>query len=162
MRNDIKNIIYIRRILLVSLLFGMNCSFAMARTLRVDTLLQNDINKVAYGMQPKWMTTGAVSSVRGNELKSFVPNIANMLNGRIPGLVVQQWGCEPGADSPAMNARGVNTYGSGTGLFIVIDGFQSTEAYFQQLTPQEIESITLLKDASATAIYGSKGANGVY
>ena len=161
MRNDIKNIIYIRRILLVSLLFGMNCSFAMARTLRVDTLLQNDINKVAYGMQPKWMTTGAVSSVRGNELKSFVPNIANMLNGRIPGLVVQQWGCEPGADSPAMNARGVNTYGSGTGLFIVIDGFQSTEAYFQQLTPQEIESITLLKDASATAIYGSKGANGV-
>ena len=161
MRNDIKNIIYIRRILLVSLLFGMNCSFAMARTLRVDTLLQNDINKVAYGMQPKWMTTGAVSSVRGNELKSFVPNIANMLNGRIPGLVVQQWGCEPGADSPAMNARGVNTYGSGTGLFIVIDDFQSTEAYFQQLTPQEIESITLLKDASATAIYGSKGANGV-
>lgn len=43
----------------------------------------------------------------------------------------------------------------------MIDGFQSTEAYFQQLTPQEIESITLLKDASATAIYGSKGANGV-
>ena len=161
MRNDIKNIIYIRRILLVSLLFGMNCSFAMARTLRVDTLLQNDINRVAYGIQPKWMTTGAVSSVKGNELKSFVPNIANMLNGQIPGLVVQQWGCEPGADSPAMNARGVNTYGSGTGLFIVIDGFQSTEAYFQQLTPQEIESITLLKDASATAIYGSKGANGV-
>ncbi|MCM1912758.1 SusC/RagA family TonB-linked outer membrane protein, partial [Bacteroides ovatus] len=144
-----------------SLLFGMNCSFAMAHTLRVDTLLQNDINRVAYGIQPKWMTTGAVSSVKGNELKSFVPNIANMLNGQIPGLVVQQWGCEPGADSPAMNARGVNTYGSGTGLFIVIDGFQSTEAYFQQLTPQEIESITLLKDASATAIYGSKGANGV-
>lgn len=161
MRNDIKNIIYIRRILFVSLLFGMNCSFAMAHTLRVDTLLQNDINRVAYGIQPKWMTTGAVSSVKGNELKSFVPNIANMLNGQIPGLVVQQWGCEPGADSPAMNARGVNTYGSGTGLFIVIDGFQSTEAYFQQLTPQEIESITLLKDASATAIYGSKGANGV-
>ena len=161
MRNIIKNIIYIRRILLVSLLFGMNCSFAMAHTLRVDTLLQNDINRVAYGIQPKWMTTGAVSSVKGNELKSFVPNIANMLNGQIPGLVVQQWGCEPGADSPAMNARGVNTYGSGTGLFIVIDGFQSTEAYFQQLTPQEIESITLLKDASATAIYGSKGANGV-
>ena len=123
--------------------------------------MQNDINRVAYGIQPKWMTTGAVSSVKGNELKSFVPNIANMLNGQIPGLVVQQWGCEPGADSPAMNARGVNTYGSGTGLFIVIDGFQSTEAYFQQLTPQEIESITLLKDASATAIYGSKGANGV-
>ena len=161
MRNNIKNIIYIRRILLVSLLFGMNCSFAMAHTLRVDTLLQNDINRVAYGIQPKWMTTGAVSSVKGNELKSFVPNIANMLNGQIPGLVVQQWGCELGADSPAMNARGVNTYGSGTGLFIVIDGFQSTEAYFQQLTPQEIESITLLKDASATAIYGSKGANGV-
>ena len=161
MRNNIKNIIYIRRILLVSLLFGMNCSFAMAHTLRVDTLLQNDINRVAYGIQPKWMTTGAVSSVKGNELKSFVPNIANMRNGQIPGLVVQQWGCEPGADSPAMNARGVNTYGSGTGLFIVIDGFQSTEAYFQQLTPQEIESITLLKDASATAIYGSKGANGV-
>ena len=161
MRNNIKNIIYIRRILLVSLLFGMNCSFAMAHTLRVDTLVQNDINRVAYGIQPKWKTTGAVSSVKGNELKSFVPNIANMLNGQIPGLVVQQWGCEPGADSPAMNARGVNTYGSGTGLFIVIDGFQSTEAYFQQLTPQEIESITLLKDASATAIYGSKGANGV-
>lgn len=63
----------------------MNCSFAMAHTLRVDTLLQNDINRVAYGIQPKWMTTGAVSSVKGNELKSFVPNIANMLNGQIQG-----------------------------------------------------------------------------
>ena len=161
MKNYMKNIMEVRRPLLVSLLFGINCAFTVAQTLEGDTLLPNEMNKIAYGTQPKWMTTGAVSSVKGSDLKSFVPNIANTLSGRLPGLVVQQWGCEPGADSPTMNARGLNTYGSGTGLFIMIDGFQSTESYFQQLTPQEIESVTLLKDASATAIYGTKGANGV-
>lgn len=111
---------------------------------------------------PRWKVAGAESVVRGGDLvKSFTSNIANTLYGRIPGLTVQQSSGEPGGDAPSLNARGVGTFGSGRGLHIVIDGFPSTETFFEQLAPQEIESIRLLKDAAATAIYGNRGANGV-
>ena len=111
---------------------------------------------------PAWQTAGAVSGVSGDALKdSYVSNVANTLFGRIPGLTVQGSGAEPGSDSPVMNGRGVGTFGSGSGMFFVIDGFASTQDFFERLTPGEIESIELLKDASATAIYGNRSANGV-
>lgn len=111
---------------------------------------------------PEWQMTGAVSKVRGDELSdSYVSNVANTLFGRIPGLTVQASGAEPGADSPALNSRGVGTFGPGTGLLVVIDGFPSTQDFFERLTPKEIESVELLKDAAATAIYGNRAANGV-
>lgn len=111
---------------------------------------------------PEWQIAGAVSSVRGAELgDAYISNIANTLFGRIPGLTVQGSGAEPGSDSPLLNGRGVGTFGSGTGLFFVIDGFASTQDFFERLTPGEIESVELLKDASATALYGNRAANGV-
>lgn len=111
---------------------------------------------------PAWQRTGAVSGIGGDELADFyVSNVANTLFGRIPGLTVQGSGAEPGADSPVLNSRGVGTFGSGTGMFFVIDGFASTQEFFERLTPGEIESIELLKDATATAIYGNRAANGV-
>ena len=70
-------------------------------------------------------------------------------------------GAEPGADGANLLGRGVGTFSSGTSLFYVIDGFPATKELFERLTPGEIESIQLLKDASATAIYGNRGANGV-
>lgn len=111
---------------------------------------------------PAWQMTGAVSKVNGDELSdSYISNVANTLFGRIPGLTVQGAGAEPGADSPTLNIRGVGTFGSGSGLFVVIDGFPSTQDFFERLTPGEIESVEILKDATATAIYGNRAANGV-
>jgi TonB-linked SusC/RagA family outer membrane protein len=123
--------------------------------------LSRQVGQIGYGEKPAWMIPGSVSTVSGHELgKSFTPNTGNTLYGLIPGLTVGQTGSEPGVgtDSPTLNARGLSTFGSGKGLYILVDGY---EASFETLVPEEIESITLLKDASATAIYGSKGANGV-
>ena len=111
---------------------------------------------------PFWQEAGAVSRIGGDILNdSYLSNISNALFGRIPGLTVQGSGAEPGSDSPVMNGRGIGTFGSGSGLFFVIDGFASTQDFFERLTPGEIESIELLKDASATALYGNRAANGV-
>lgn len=111
---------------------------------------------------PGWQVTGAVSRIGGDELTDFyTSNVVNTLFGRIPGLTVQEVGAEPGADTPTLNSRGLGTFGSGTGLFVVIDGFASTLDFFSRLTPGEIESVELLKDATATAIYGNRAANGV-
>lgn len=114
---------------------------------------------IAYGVQPAWKVTGALSTVSGGDLqKNFTTNLANTLFGRLPGLTVGQNGGEPGNDSPSLVGRGINTFGPGRGLLVMVDGFEGT---FEQLNPEEIESISLLKDASATAIYGLRGANGV-
>ncbi|MFD2570474.1 SusC/RagA family TonB-linked outer membrane protein [Spirosoma soli] len=115
---------------------------------------------IAYGRQPLWKITSALSTVSGSDLqKNFATNLGNTLFGRIPGLTVQQSGGEPGNDTPTLIGRGINTFGgSGRNLLIMVDGFESS---YEQLVPDEIESISLLKDASATAIYGLRGANGV-
>lgn len=128
-----------------------------AQGLSQDSLSQEQ--PIGYGSQPKWMVSSAVSSVSGSELsKSFAPNLANTLYGRLPGLTVMQGGAEPGEDSPTLFGRGINTFGPDNGLLIMVDGIEGT---FEKWTADEIESIVLLKDASATSIYGSRGANGV-
>ncbi|HLP73149.1 MAG TPA: SusC/RagA family TonB-linked outer membrane protein, partial [Bacteroidales bacterium] len=132
-----------------------------AQTPSQDSVVSRQVKQIGYGEKQSWMIPGAVSSVNGNELgKSFTPNLANTLYGLIPGLTVVQTGGEPGvgSDSPILNARGLSTFSSGKGMLILVDGFESS---FETLVSDEIESITLLKDASATAIYGSKAANGV-
>ena len=111
---------------------------------------------------PSWQSAAAISSVKGEDLRDFyTSNITNTLYGRLPGLTVMETGAEPGADGANLLGRGVGTFSSGTSLFYVIDGFPATKELFERLTPGEIESIQLLKDASATAIYGNRGANGV-
>ncbi|WP_052733014.1 SusC/RagA family TonB-linked outer membrane protein [Hymenobacter terrenus] len=114
---------------------------------------------IGFGQQPAWRVTSALSTVAGADLeKSFTTNLANTLFGRLPGLSVQQNGGEPGNDSPGVLARGIGTFGPGRDVLIMVDGFEGT---YEQLVPSEIETISLLKDASATAIYGLRGANGV-
>ncbi len=114
---------------------------------------------IAYGKQPAWKVTGALSTVLGTDLqKNFTTNLGNTLFGRIPGLSVLQSTGEPGNDSPQLIGRGINTFGPGRDPLVMVDGF---EGPYEQLNPAEIESISLLKDASATAIYGLRGANGV-
>jgi TonB-linked SusC/RagA family outer membrane protein len=139
----------------------MGCCFGGVFAQKADTDSLKSVT-IAYGQQAEWETTSSVSSIKGNGLtKSFTANIANTLFGRIPGLTVQQSGYEPGNDAPALNIRGVNTFSGSSDIFVVIDGIPSTYRSFQQLTAREIESVNVLKDAAATAIYGSRGANGV-
>ncbi len=113
---------------------------------------------VGYGTQKKATLTGAVSSVSGEALqKSVAPNVSNSLAGRLPGLVVVSRTGEPGNDGSLLRIRGVNTLGDNSPL-IIVDGIQNRG--LDRIDPSNIESITVLKDASA-AIYGSEAANGV-
>ena len=125
---------------------------------------------IGYDVQDEYKVSSAISSVRGDELsKSFTPNLLNSLAGRLPGLTVGQGSDEPGVIDNSLFIRGMGTFQGLKEPLIVIDGFvtQYTDAdgylrtLLSQLMPEEIESVTLLKDASATAIYGLRGANGV-
>lgn len=131
-------------------------------TIQARTAIDADSAKVALGIESAGLHTGAISTVSGEELrKGFVSNIANTLYGKISGLTVEQGSGEAGANSPTLSGRGLATYGSGYGLMYVIDGMPSTNLFFEQLVPEEIESVSLLKDAAATALYGNRAANGV-
>lgn len=152
---------YKRKVLLVfvcSICFNVLLN---AQTQNRDSVTNKieSIKQVAYGIQPAWMVSGGISTVQGSELlKSFTTDFGNTLFGRLSGLTVRQNGGEPGLDGPTLNSRGLNTFSSGTGILVLVDGVESS---FNNLVPYEVESVTLLKDASATAMYGSKGANGV-
>lgn len=135
-----------------------------------DTVLFDTKRKsvnIGYDVQPVSLVTGAVSTVYGADIeKNFTLNLGNTLYGRLPGLSVTQGGSEPGAATPGLFVRGVNTFGGASNApLYVIDGYISNGAgpsnAFMQLMPEEIESISVLKDASATAIYGARAANGV-
>ncbi len=118
----------------------------------------NEVVVVGYGTQKKATLTGAVSTVKGAEvLKSPAMNVSNSLGGRLPGLVTVTPSGEPGADGSILRIRGVNTLGNNNPL-IVVDGIPGRS--LDRIDPSTIESITVLKDASA-AIYGAQAANGV-
>ncbi len=147
--------------ILVLALGAFFTGFAQTNETSVDSIpAEEEKINIAFGTQAEREVTSAISTVKGSELrKTFVPNLANTLYGHLAGLTVMQQGNEPGLDSPRLLSRGLNTFGgAGTRPLVIVDGVEST---FEHLTPYEIESINLLKDASATAIYGSRGANGV-
>src|SRR5688572_24562835 len=100
---------------------------ASAQTPRPDS--QQLVN-VAYGQQPAWMVTGAVTSIQSSELrKTFNTNLGNTLYGRLPGLTVQAGSSENGVNTPGMVIRGVGTFGNAsTQLLVMVDGFESTFA----------------------------------
>ncbi len=106
-------------------------------------------------------TTGAVSATGGETLyQTPVPNLTNTLSGRLPGLFVSQQGGLPYWDIATMRIRGLGTY-SGAGLKIYVDGFEVLSDYLQYLSPAEIESFSILKDAASLSTFGMEGANGV-
>jgi len=112
-----------------------------------------------YSTQRRSAVTAAISTVSGQDLlKAPVTNTTNALAGRVPGLVVQQTSGRPGLNSAALYIRG-QVSPSATAL-IIVDGVERTS--FGDIDPNEIESINVLKDASSTALYGLKGANGVF
>lgn len=119
----------------------------------------DDVVVVGYGTQKKITVSGAISSVTAKELKqSPVANLSNALAGRLPGLFSIQNSGEPGADASRILIRGLGTYSGGQNPLILVDG---VERSFDGIDANEVESITILKDASSTAVYGVRGANGV-
>ena len=127
-------------------------------TMRPDSKLIDESVVIAYGQQNKVTITGAVTAVGGDDLmKSPVANIANAIQGNLPGVSAVQPSGMPGADEPVIRIRGVGSLNSADPL-VLVDG---VERPFSQLDPNEIESISVLKDASATAVFGVRGANGV-
>lgn len=124
-----------------------------------STLLQ-EVQVVAYGTTKKVTVTGALSSVKSDEImKSPVGSIANALSGKVPGLSSVQSSGQPGADDATLYVRGVGSLSTGLSTpLCLVDG---VERSFTQLDPNEVEDITVLKDASATAVFGVRGANGV-
>src|SRR5690554_4273412 len=123
-----------------------------------DMELLDEIVVVGYGTQRKATVTGAISSVSGSDL-TMTPsiNLTNRLTGKIPGLTAISSTSTPGFDDLTIRIRGVNTTGNNNPL-IVVDGIANRN--LSRLDPEDIESITVLKDASA-AIYGAQSANGV-
>jgi TonB-linked SusC/RagA family outer membrane protein len=119
----------------------------------------NEIVVVGYGTEKKINVTGAVASVSGTTLRERpVTNIQNLLQGRIPGLTVVQPTGEPGNDVGSLQIRGLGSYGASSSPLVLVDGVESS---LSNLSPQNIESVTVLKDAASSAIYGSRSANGV-
>ena len=117
-----------------------------------------EVEVVAYGVQKKVSVTGAISSVNGSELtKTPTGSVSNMLSGQMAGLTTVQYSGEPGSDAASIFVRGQATFNNSSPL-IQVDG---VERDFNEIDPNEIESISILKDASATAVFGVRGANGV-
>ncbi|MDE6239832.1 MAG: SusC/RagA family TonB-linked outer membrane protein, partial [Muribaculaceae bacterium] len=113
---------------------------------------------IGYGQQRKVTLTGSVSNVGGKELlKSPAASLGNALSGKLPGLQSVQYTGAPGADDPVIRIRGVGSFNSAEPL-VLVDG---VEREFSQIDPNEVQDISILKDASATAVFGVRGANGV-
>lgn len=128
--------------------------------LAVDIKSLDEVVVVGFGTQKKINSTGAISSIGTKELvQSPVANISNSLVGRMPGLFATQSGGEPGNDGSKIRIRGVGTFSGNTDPLTLVDGIQVDN--YNNIDPNEIESVTILKDASSTAVYGIRGANGV-
>ena len=118
---------------------------------------------VGYGTQKKISMTSSVSQIKGSELiRRPVSNLQQALQGQAPGLTVLDRGGEPGRSSATMRIRGITTFsGNNSGNsspLIIVDGVEQT---LFNINPEDVENISVLKDASSTAIYGSRAANGV-
>lgn len=126
--------------------------------LQEDVLTLDEVVVVGYGTQKKVNLTGAVSSVGGNELsKRMVGQTSMALQGALPGVTITQRSGQPGADGGGIRIRGIGTIGDANPL-VLIDG---VEGSMENIDPTTIESISVLKDAASSSIYGSRAANGV-
>ncbi len=138
---------------------AVNNQTTINASLAEDTKALGEVVVVGYGTQKKVTVTGAVVQVQGDKIiKSPATDITNSLAGRLPGLVVIQTSGEPGNDGAKVSIRGTNTLGNNSPL-IVIDGIPDRDGGLGRLSPRDIETISVLKDASA-AIYGARAANG--
>ena len=123
-----------------------------------DTETLDEVVVVGMGTQRKVSVVGAVTSVSPNSLSVPSTSVANMLGGVVPGIISVDRSGEPGNDVSEFWIRGISTFGANQGALVLIDGI---EGDLNNIDPSDIESFSILKDASATAVYGVRGANGV-
>jgi TonB-linked SusC/RagA family outer membrane protein len=124
-----------------------------------NTQLIDEVVVVAYGKQKKESVIGSISSINGKELTSLpVSNFSQALAGKVAGVQIVQPSGEVGKDEAEIYVRGIATFNNASPIYIV-DGIERSS--IAQIDPNEIQSFNVLKDASATAVYGIRGANGV-
>ena len=126
---------------------------------QVDEL--EEVQVVAFGTQKKESVIASINTVKPSELKQPASNLTSALAGKIPGIISYQTTGEPGKDNAQFFVRGVTTFGYKTSPLILIDGFEATANDLARMEPDNIESFSILKDASATVLYGARGANGI-
>ena len=134
---------------------------------KVDIVLEEDVQNAVdevvvtgMGSQKKLTVTGAVTTVKVADLKHYsTSNLTNTLAGNVPGIMAFQSSGQPGKNKSEFWIRGISTFGASPNAYILVDGFERDN--IDDINIEDIENFSVLKDASATAIYGSKGANGV-
>lgn len=123
-----------------------------------NATLLDDVVVVGYGVQKKESVVGAISQVQGESLvNSGISNITNAISGKLSGVTTLQSSGQPGQNDAEIIIRGVSSFNNSSPL-VLVDG---VERDFASIDPNEVENISVLKDASATAVFGAKGANGV-
>jgi len=134
----------------------------------INVTLQNDANAleevavVGFGTQKKASVISSIVAINPKELKGPTSNLTTMLAGRVAGLIAYQRSGEPGSDNAQFFIRGLGTFGSGKqDPLILIDGVESSQNDMARLQADDISSFNVLKDATASAVYGARGANGV-
>lgn len=120
-----------------------------------------DVTVVAFGRQKKESVIGSITTVNPSELKVPSSNLTTALAGRVSGVISYQRSGEPGQDNADFFIRGVTTFGYKKDPLILIDGIESSTTDLARLQSDDVESFSIMKDATATALYGSRAANGV-
>lgn len=127
--------------------------------LKENTQNLEEVVVVGYGTQKKVNLTGSVATIKSDQLQNrSASNVTNLLTGQMPGVTILQSSGQPGADTGALRVRGIGTMNSGTSAMVIVDGVESTMG---SVDPNDIDNISILKDAAASAIYGVRAANGV-
>lgn len=127
--------------------------------LRESKTQMDEVVVVGHGQQRKVSVVGAVTTIDVKDINIPSSSVTNTLAGRVPGIIAVQRSGEPGSDFSQFWIRGISTFGANASALILIDGIE--RGGIDQIDPEDIESFTVLKDASATAVYGVRGANGV-
>jgi len=130
-------------------------------TLNVSTSQLEEAVVVAFGTQKRTDLVGSVTSINPSELKVPASNLTTALAGRLAGVIAYQRSGEPGADNAEFFIRGVTTFGYKKDPLILIDNIELSTTDLARLNPDDIASFSIMKDATATALYGARGANGV-
>jgi len=128
-------------------------------TLRPDAKALEEVVVIGYGTQKRENVIGSVAQVSAEQLQSRpVTQLSNALTGQMAGVTAIQRSGQPGASASTINVRGVGSFGASSGAFVLVDGIPGN---FNDVDPNDVESVSVLKDASSAAIYGSRAANGV-
>jgi TonB-linked SusC/RagA family outer membrane protein len=130
-------------------------------TMKEATQEMEEVVVVAFGTQKKASAIASIETVNTKDLKISSSNLTTAFAGKIPGIISYQASGEPGKDNAQFFVRGVTTFGYKADPLILIDGFEATTNDLARLQPDDIESFSILKDASATVLYGARGANGI-